>query len=209
MELSDFSCMDCSVRACVAKDKKYPAFCPTVNKTDLREKSLEMLSDEEEKRFMIAAAETETEGYMKLTRLEEIILFAKKMNYKKLGIASCMGLKNESALFTKILKNRGFEVVGAICKVGATPKHEVGIPVECEVIGEVMCNPVLQAEILNEAGTELNIIMGLCVGHDSLFMMHSKAPCTCFIVKDRVLAHNPAAALYLSDSFYSRVKNPE
>ena len=70
---------------------------------------------------------------------------------------------------------------------------------------EAFCNPILQAEILNKAGTELNIIMGLCVGHDTLFIKHSKAPVTYLIVKDRVLCHNPAGALYTTGSYYKRL----
>jgi uncharacterized metal-binding protein len=65
-----------------------------------------------------------------------------------------------------------------------------------------MCNPIGQAMMLNNAETDLNIIMGLCVGHDSLFMKYSEAPVTVLAVKDRVLAHNPLGALYLSDSYY-------
>ena len=61
---------------------------------------------------------------------------------------------------------------------------------------------MLQAEILNSQGTELNIMVGLCVGHDSLFYMNSKAPVTTLVVKDRVLANNPAGALYAAGSFY-------
>jgi uncharacterized metal-binding protein len=48
----------------------------------------------------------------------------------------------------------------------------------------------------------MNIIVGLCVGHDMLFQMHSRAPVTTLIVKDRVLAHNPAGALY--SNYYRR-----
>ena len=70
---------------------------------------------------------------------------------------------------------------------------------------EVMCNPVGQAALLAEAGTEFNVVMGLCVGHDSLFLMHSKAPATVLVVKDRVLGHNPVAALYTSHSYYRRL----
>ena len=65
-----------------------------------------------------------------------------------------------------------------------------------------MCNPIEQAAFLNKAQTELNILFGLCVGHDSLFIKYSNAPITVFAVKDRVLAHNPLGAIYLSDSYY-------
>jgi uncharacterized metal-binding protein len=61
---------------------------------------------------------------------------------------------------------------------------------------EAACNPVLQAQLLNNAGTDINIIVGLCLGHDMLFTMNSKAPVTTLIVKDRLLGHNPVIALY-------------
>ena len=99
-------------------------------------------------------------------------------------------------------------MVGAVCKAGATPKVEIGIPQECDAVGVNMCNPVLQAELLNDAGTELNLIMGLCVGHDSLFIKHSNALCTSVVTKDRVLGHNPAAALYTSGMYYKRLLEP-
>jgi uncharacterized metal-binding protein len=59
-----------------------------------------------------------------------------------------------------------------------------------------MCNPIGQAEILNREGTDLNLICGLCIGHDIQFTKHSRSPVSTFIVKDRVLAHNPAGSLY-------------
>lgn len=68
-----------------------------------------------------------------------------------------------------------------------------------------MCNPIMQAKILNEQATDLNIVMGLCVGHDSLFYKYSEALTTTLVTKDRVLGHNPAAALYTAESYYSRL----
>ena len=61
---------------------------------------------------------------------------------------------------------------------------------------ETMCNPILQARVLNREKTDLNIAIGLCVGHDALFSKYSDAPVTTLIAKDRVLGHNPVAALY-------------
>ena len=66
---------------------------------------------------------------------------------------------------------------------------------------EALCNPIAQASLLARAGTELNVVIGLCVGHDSLFFMHSKAPVTVLVAKDRVLGHNPVAGLYTSHSY--------
>lgn len=41
---------------------------------------------------MVQAADVEYEGYGRLTRVEETIEFAKRMGFKKIGIATCVGL---------------------------------------------------------------------------------------------------------------------
>jgi uncharacterized metal-binding protein len=71
---------------------------------------------------------------------------------------------------------------------------------------EAMCNPIFQAKLLNHSKTEFNILMGLCVGHDSLFFKNAEAPTTVLAVKDRVTGHNPLAAIYLSESYYRKIK---
>ena len=67
-----------------------------------------------------------------------------------------------------------------------------------------MCNPIMQAKLLNDARTDLNVVVGLCVGHDSLFYKYSEAMVTTAVTKDRVLGHNPAAALYTAESYYKK-----
>lgn len=201
------SCIDCAVKNCDKMDKTYPEFCLTTNmKKEVLDKAMTRYQEEENHKVMTAAAEVEYEHYCKYTRVEEIIAFAKKLNVKKIGIATCVGLLAESRVLASILRSHGFEVFGAACKAGAVPKVEVGIPEECCEIGRNMCNPILQAELLNDEGTELNIIMGLCVGHDSLFIKYSNALVTSGVTKDRVLGHNPAAALYTAGSYYQRLK---
>ena len=69
-----------------------------------------------------------------------------------------------------------------------------------------MCSPITQAEILNEERVDFVILLGLCVGHDTLFIKYCRVPMTVIGVKDRVLGHNPLAALYLSTSYYSRLR---
>ena len=61
--------------------------------------------------------------------------------------------------------------------------------------------------IFNKEKTDLNVINGLCVGHDTLFMKYSEAPVTYLVVKDRVLAHNPVGALNTTMSYYKRLLN--
>jgi uncharacterized metal-binding protein len=91
-------------------------------------------------------------------------------------------------------------------------KTKIGVPEEKKVRPgnfEALCNPILQAELLNRKKTQLNVIVGLCVGHDTLFIKHSEAPVTTLITKDRVLGHNPAAALYTSGFYYKRLLHPD
>jgi uncharacterized metal-binding protein len=143
--------------------------------------------------------------------VQEICEFAKKMGFRKLGIAFCVGLSHEASLLNEILAVQGFEVVSVMCKVGCVPKEKIGVKDKEKIqIGEFesMCNSIAQAKILNEEKTELNILLGLCVGHDSLFFKYAEAYTTVLVAKDRVLGHNPIAALYTAGSYYGRLMKP-
>lgn len=213
MKNKDFkkSCIDCGATACDAKHKSYPNFCPT---TSMNEKLLVdtmklYTEDEENSKVNKTSAMVEYENYCKMTRIEEIAEFSKKMGYKKLGIATCVGLIAEARAAAKILRSHGFEVFGVGCKIGARPKSSVGIEKKCEELGKNMCNPIMQATLLNEEDTDFNIVIGLCVGHDSMFYKYSDALCTTLVTKDRVLGHNPVAALYQVNSYYSKLVKEE
>ena len=147
------------------------------------------------------ATKVEAEGYMKLTRLEEIIKFSSEMGYEHIGIAFCIGMSEEAKILYNVLKNH-FKISSVCCKVCGMNKEDFGINKIIKDRFEVMCNPIGQAYLLNGQNTDLNIICGLCIGHDILFTKNSKAPVTTFIVKDRVLSHNPAGALY--SNYYKR-----
>lgn len=203
------SCVDCGVVNCNLMDKEYPPFClTTAQKNDeVMERALQLYEDEVNHKMMVQAAEIETDFYCKMTRLEETIEFAKRMGYKKIGIATCVGLINESRILAKVLRSHGFEVFGIACKAGAVDKLEVGIKEYCRELGKNMCNPIHQALRLNEEKTDMNIIMGLCIGHDMLFSKYAEAPTTTLVVKDRVTGHNPAAAIYTANSYCKRVYN--
>lgn len=163
----------------------------------------------DDKRMAQVSAGVEHDGYLRWCRIEEIMVFAKRMGYKKLGIATCVGLLAESRKLAQILRKHGFEVYGVACKCGTQKKVDVGCDPSCEELGENMCNPVLQAELLNEEKTDFNIVMGLCVGHDSLFYKNSEAPVTTLVAKDRVLGHNPVAAIYQADFYYKRLMSED
>lgn len=206
MKPEEMSCIDCRVKNCDKGDKAYPAFCLTTHMDqEILQDALECYAEEENHKAMVAAAEVEYEHYCKYTRVEEIMEFARKIKARKIGIATCVGLLRESRTLASILRKHGFEVYGAACKAGAVPKTEVGIPEECCKIGKNTCNPILQAKLLNAAKTDLNVVMGLCVGHDSLFYKYSEALTTTGVTKDRVLGHNPVAALYTAESYYNKL----
>ena len=209
VEKNALSCSECSVRNCYRRGAQYPAFCLTKQFAGAVGKTRALYASQTvDGRLARAAAEIEGEYYGRLTRLEETIRFAKKLGVKKLGIASCIGLLDEASLYAKIVRTAGIETKTVICKVGAVDKCDIGLPdglKVCPGCNESCCNPALQAQVLNEWGAELNVLVGLCVGHDAIFTRHSKAPATTFIVKDRVLGHNPAAALYTAKFYYKRV----
>lgn len=199
------TCVDCGTQNCKFKNRTYPEFCLTTHLEDSdMEWALERYEEGRNKEIMIASAEVEYEGYCQWTRVQEIMEFARKINARKIGIANCIGLINEARIFARILRANGFEVYSVICKVAGKPKSSVGIPAVCENIGAAMCNPILQARLLNNAQTDLNVVIGLCVGHDSLFYKYSDAYVTTLVTKDRVTGNNPAAALYTAQSYYKK-----
>ena len=197
------TCVDCGTQNCKIKTRTYPDFCLTTHlKEEDREWALERYDEGRNREIMIASAEVEFEGYCQWTRVQEIMEFARKIKASRIGIANCIGLIREARIFARILKANGFEPYSVICKVAGQSKSSMGIPKECEQIGAAMCNPIMQARLLNEAHTDLNVVIGLCVGHDSLFYKYSDAYVTTLVTKDRVTGNNPAAAKYPSESYY-------
>ena len=143
------------------------------------------------------------------TRVEDTIAFAKLMDYKRIGIATCIGLLEETNRLAEILNAQGLEPLSICCKTGSRDKLDLGVEEADKVrpsTFEPACNPVAQARLMNEAKTDMNIIVGLCVGHDMLFSKHSEAPVTTLVVKDRVTGHNPVSVLYGQNFYYKRLQ---
>ncbi|MDY6842913.1 MAG: DUF1847 domain-containing protein [Thermodesulfobacteriota bacterium] len=213
-------CAQCKIieKICRSPEGRGPNECPTKTQSALFEKVLSEYQKPEIKEFARVASVQEGECYIKKEeepyarhpikpRLQELIEFSKKLGYKKLGIAFCSGVFHEAALLTEILERHGFTVVSAVCKAGRIPKEEIGVKEDEKVRPgrfESMCNPIGQAMLLNKAVTDLNVMIGLCVGHDALFLKYVKAPTTVFAVKDRVTGHNPFVSLYTLHSYSER-----
>jgi uncharacterized metal-binding protein len=222
-------CARCPTKACEnpggkASEKrisleKAPAFCPMKLMPDVFYRARAEYDKPEVREFARLASVQEFECYerlpdglrTRLPRIEELIQFARKCGYKRLGIAHCGGLAPEAALLTDVLEKNGFEVISVQCKAGAIPKERIGISPEEKIAGaenwETMCNPIAQAMIINETGVDMAIMLGLCIGHDTLFIKYCNVPLTVLAVKDRVFGHNPLAALYLSETYYRRLRN--
>jgi uncharacterized metal-binding protein len=145
------------------------------------------------------------DGYGKWCRVQEVIEYSKRMGFRKLGLAFCVALRHEAKTLQNILEANGFDVISVSCMAGAPSRDEVGFE-KIIGLGKTVCNPLMQAEVLNENGTELNIMVGLCVGHDVLFIKHSRAGVTPLIVKDRVHHHNPVAALGTHEKPFRRLR---
>jgi len=179
-------CAECDDRACEEGKDCSGGLAPEVARQTYRGEDL---------RLLLAAGEVEAEHYLAATRIEEIAFLAKKLGVERLGIAFCIGLAEE-ARWVSLYFGKYFEAHSVCCKVGGVSKDEFGLPHLRGEERESTCNPAGQAAVLADAGTELDVVLGLCVGHDSQFYMSSQAPVVTLAAKDRVLAHNPLGAVY-------------
>ena len=207
-------------RLCNTPEGKGRPSCPTLHKETLLQQSMQVYEDPATSEFARQATIQEGQGYESVgpdsnavkpvkPRILEIVEFAHKMNYQRVGLVFCEGLVPEARKVERFFAKAGFVMVSVACKVGRTDKETIGVRDDqkiCPGSFEPMCNPVHQADILNQEKTQFNVVMGLCVGHDSLVFQHSKAPCTVLAVKDRVMGHNPLAAVYQLDTYYGFLK---
>lgn len=221
----DINCLKCKVvdKICRRPDGHGPKFCPTLTKKEILEKALKEYDKLEIKEFARQSSIQEGECYAERdvkplilkpskSRIEEIVEFCFRMGFNRLGVAYCGGVTHEASLLTEILEINDFEVIAVSCKLGGVAKERIGLKAKEKInIGthESMCNPIAQALVLNDAKTDFNIMLCLCVGHDSLFLKYVEAPTTVFATKDRVTGHNPMAALYTVNSYYQRLKKLE
>jgi len=179
-----------------------PPYCLATRFHEIVEETKTQYSAPDVVDIYIASGRVVANGYGRWPRIQEAIEFAKELKLSKIGFAACVALVRELALISELFIGAGFEAISTACQVGRVPPAERGVPLDIQDFRGLYCNPIAQAEILNSEGTQLNYILGLCLGHDILFSRYSKAPVSTLIVKDRVTGHNPAAALY--SSFHRR-----
>ncbi|MCW9049609.1 MAG: DUF1847 domain-containing protein [Deltaproteobacteria bacterium] len=220
------TCAVCPVevpeRICRQEKGKAPGNCPSTRSLDIIKETLEILKDPEVMEVVRQASIQEGEGYADRDkgyanirpikpRIQETIEFAQKMKFKRICLIFCIGMRKEAEIIHEIFTVNGFETISVMCKAGAISKEEIGLLREQQIDPtnfEAMCNPILQALTANAHASEMNVLFGLCVGHDALFLKYAKAYNTVLASKDRLLAHNPLAAIYQYDSYYRYLKNP-
>ncbi|MDP6884822.1 MAG: DUF1847 domain-containing protein, partial [Rhodospirillales bacterium] len=149
MTYDDPGCAYCppTVRACRQgeSEDRGPGFCPSKVDPETLAAARALYDDPEVARIARNSAIVEAEGYCKWCRVEEICAFAKRIGYKKIGIASCISFVDQAQVLSGILESHGFEVSSVACKTGGVAKEEIGLADDQKIRPgghESMCNPV-------------------------------------------------------------------
>jgi uncharacterized metal-binding protein/predicted Fe-Mo cluster-binding NifX family protein len=178
------NCLGCRDRVCLWGEP-----CPHVSLPPIE------AATDETRGILEAAWDVALEKERTLCRLAEVVYFALEMGYHKVGVAFCVDLQEPAAILTGVLQ-RFFEVIPVCCRVAGIVPPGTAVNAESSALGETVCDPSGMAWVLNEAKTDLNVVVGLCVGADCVFNREGKAPVTTLFVKDKSLANNPIGAVY-------------
>jgi uncharacterized metal-binding protein len=181
--------MDCT--KCKIKNCRTTSSCPS-QKFDAKALMLSYRLPDNQKIIQAAASLVDKGRAGTLSRLQEVIEFSRTMNFQRIGIAYCYGMESEALLITQIFRESGFTIYPISCTTGGFKQSDINNTSEIE---SVSCNPLAQAEQINNENVDFTITMGLCLGHDILFQKHIQSFTTTLIVKDRVHNHNPIEAL--------------
>jgi len=204
-------CAKCGIFSCYTGElDKVPANCPMRLCPEVYDRASAVYKESKSSgNIACLSARVESAGYRVWPRLREIMEFSRLAGFKRLGLPFCVGLRREALEVTKIFENNGFEVVSLICKTGSRPKEELGLLDQEKVRPgrhEPMCNPIAQAMMLNKLKTDLTVLLGRCVGHDTLFISYSDAPITVLDVIDRVTGNNPLESVDATHYFETQLK---
>ena len=141
----------------------------------------ELYAEEQARSILTQSARIEARGYCHWTRLKEVDEFAHLMEFKRIGLAHCPDMTTEAEKVGDHLRLSGLEPV---------------LP-GSSIAGD----PIAQAKTFEEQETDLNLLCGMCVAHEVLFLGTARTPTVGLIARDTRLHHNPAAALYTSRSY--------
>lgn len=181
--------MDCT--SCPSRICRQNIDC---NKHDLNPNNIqEQYLDPKNQPLVQAAAQLVDHGRAgTLGRIDELIEFSRIMNYQKVGLAYCYAMEKEAISLKERFQKSGVKLIPISCTVTSLQQDEINRESE---IRNVSCNPLAQAEQLNQEKVDLTVTLGLCLGHDILFNRTIQSDVTTLAVKDRVHNHQPLAAL--------------
>jgi len=91
------NCVSCAEKPC-SKGNPCPVGKP------MRKSALREYHKEKNLKIYMTSSTLEAEGYMKYTRVEELIRLAEEMGWRKLDIAFCIGLSEEAEKLQELLK---------------------------------------------------------------------------------------------------------
>jgi len=191
-----YACLHCATAGSFKGDlSKMPRTCPTRTHAEVAGDVSGYLG-EERQALMRAADSTpfKPDGTLR-NRVEELAHFARKRGMKRIGVAFCVSLLQESQRLAHLLQAEGLETELVCCRVGAVDHDEIGLPKAHPDRFAAICNPVAQAKLLNDRNVDLVAQVGLCVGHDLVLQEECDAPVTTLVVKDRALDHHTVDAL--------------
>ena len=181
--------MDCT--ACAKKSCREGESCGTEN-FERNEVRNAYYADENQKILQAAASLVDNGRAGSLSRIQEIIEFVHKMDYKKIGLAYCYGMEETAKNLKNLFRENNIKLTPVSCSVGALAQDEINAE---SCIHKVSCNPIGQASQLNSEGADFVLIMGICLGHDLILQRNLNADFTTVAVKDRVYNHNPLQEL--------------
>lgn len=204
MTVDDRSCLNCTGEHCEYVTGGNPDYCLGGSVTPEIHEEVRQRYLDPQIHAIYEASVRSSALCSNLTRVQEIIEFARGLGVRKIGLASCTIMLNEARILARILRDAGFETYGVACKVESNRRADLDVHVAEGSQDTILCNPIMQARLLEEAGTELNVVVGLCVGHDALFYKHSAAVTTTLSGKDHITMNNPCAALYGHNSIYQK-----
>lgn len=198
VQITEVDCLACNNMVCLKGESCHLLVAP-----------LAKPSDEKARRMLESSMDVSLEDSRQLCRVAELVYFCLEMGYSKIGIAYCVDLTDPARVLADIMR-RFFCVVPVCCKVGGLSEAELLHGGAATPLGSerraVACNPAGQADVLNGRKTDLNVVVGLCMGADCVFTQASKAPVTTVFVKDKSLANNPIGAVY-SEYYLNEISN--
>lgn len=172
-------CAECGVYICRGGNRKAaPDHCPMWG--DFPEFGM-LYAGEGVRESLVQSAVVEAEGYCRWTRIREVLEYSRRMGYRRLGVAHCPDMRRVAAQVADMLASTGLE------PVLPPPFRE--------------CDPVAQLRFFRREGTELNVLSGMCVGHEAIFLREGDTPAVGLVARDARLRHNPAAGIYTSRSY--------